>query len=76
MMCLLNVYLVCILAAECKKVGCEKRSAYTLKNNNTDGIRTSALYGFSYNWLTYIYFNWILQDSKNTNLKYSWKDNK
>ena len=30
MMCLLNVYLVCILAAECKKVGCEKRSAYTL----------------------------------------------
>ena len=46
------------------------------KNNNTDGIRTSALYGFSYNWLTYIYFNWILQDSKNTNLKYSWKDNK
>ena len=30
MMCLLNVYMVCILATECKKVGCEKRSAYTL----------------------------------------------
>ena len=52
------------------------KAAFTLKNNNTDKMRTSALYGFSYNWFTYIYFNWILQDSKNTNLKYSWKDNK
>ena len=32
MMCLLNVYLVCNLATECKKDGCEKRSAYTLMN--------------------------------------------
>ena len=29
-MCLLNVYLVCNLATECKKDGCKKRSAYTL----------------------------------------------
>ena len=31
MMCLLNVYLVCNHATECKKDGCKKRSAYTLR---------------------------------------------
>ena len=30
MMCLLNVYLVCNHATECKKDGCKKRLAYTL----------------------------------------------
>ena len=31
MMCLLNVYLVCNHATKCKKDGCKKRSAYTLR---------------------------------------------
>ena len=30
MMCLLNVYLVCNLATECKKDKCQKQLAYTL----------------------------------------------